>query len=41
MSKTVPSGVQTGYSNGCRDKLEKKKYMFLAKSAGNHDDRSK
>lgn len=40
MSKTVPSGVQTGYSNGCRDKLEKK-YMFLAKSAGNHDDRSK
>lgn len=38
MSKTVPSGVQTGYSNGCRDKLGKKKYtFFLAKSAGNHD----
>lgn len=31
MSKTVPSGVQTGYSNGCRDKLGKKVHILFSK----------
>lgn len=32
MSKTVPSGVQTGYSNGCRDKLEKREHNLVSKT---------